>query len=95
MKYEIRFWREVRNQLLHIIIGMADTYTYFADGSSNALIKSQVMLAFGGIYREVQQEKRGKKQPLWVHVMDVLAINLGGWLMWLIIKHEIIKPDEA
>ena len=94
MKYELRFWREVRNQLLHIVIGMALTFTYFADSKSSELIKGQVMLAFGGIYREYQQEKRGKEQPMWLHLLDIIAINIGGWLVWLAIKHEIINPDE-
>ncbi len=90
MDYEIKFWREVKNNLLHIIVGAIVTHTFLAYLSIWWII---IILLLLGAGREYWQYKRNKIQPLYIQIIDTLTLALGGLLWWFIITCFHINID--
>lgn len=88
--YEIRFWREVWNSLLHILIGMALAHVFLSPLPLWAII---VILLVLGIGREYWQYKRNKIQPLYIQIIDSIGFSIGGIIWWLIINQYNIQVD--
>ncbi len=92
MKYEIRLKREIWNNLLHIIVGGALAFVFIP---TSILIVSVSVLGVAAIVREVLQSKvRGKKQPMYIHILDVLGFMFGAAIWVYIREKRKIKPDE-
>jgi len=90
MKYEIRFWREVLNSTLHILVGAILAHTFLAYLPLGFILYILFLL---GIGREYWQYMRGKDQPWWIHLIDASGFVLGGLIWYLIITHFGINID--
>ena len=90
MNYEIRFWREVWNSFLHILVGAVLAHTFLAYLPLWAIL---IILFVLGAGREYWQHRRGKLQPWWIHLNDVLTLMLGGLVWYLIVTHFGINVD--
>lgn len=90
MKYEIRFWREVLNSTLHILVGAIISHTFLAYLSISYIL---IILLLLGIGREYWQYKRGKIQPLWIQCIDAAGFVLGGLIWYLLVSHFGINVD--
>lgn len=90
MNYEIRFWREVLNNTLHIIVGAVLAHTFLAYLPIWAILFILLLLGAG---REYWQHARGKIQPWWIHTIDTLTLMLGGLIWYIIIISYHINID--
>jgi len=90
MIYEIRFWREVLNGALHVIVGAVLAHTFLAYIPIWAILLVLLVLGAG---REYWQFRRGKIQPLYIHVIDTLTLVLGGLVWFLLITYFNINVD--
>jgi len=90
MTYEIRFWREVLNSFLHIVVGAVVAHTFLAYLPLWALLTILLVIGAG---REYWQYRRGKRQPWWIHLNDTLTLALGGLIWYLVITHFGINVD--
>ena len=90
MEYEIRFWREVLNTLLHIFVGMVIAHTFLPYLAVWWIVPILLLLGAG---REYWQHKRGKIQPLYIHIIDAVGFAFGGLLWWVLITHFGINVD--
>ena len=90
MIYEIRFWREVLNGILHVIVGAVLAHTFLAYIPIWAILLVLLVLGAG---REYWQFRRGKIQPLYIHIIDTLTLMLGGLAWFLIITYFNINVD--
>lgn len=90
MKYEIRLGREIINNTMHIIVGAIIAHTFLAYLS---IVYITVILLMIGAGREYWQYRKGKIQPLYIHIIDTLTIALGGIIWFLIITHFHINID--
>jgi len=90
MKYEIRLGREIINQSLHIIVGAVVAHTFLAYLNIWFIV---LILLIAGTIREVWQSLRGKIQPLYIQVIDIATLILGGVLWYAAINIFNINVD--
>jgi len=90
MKYEIKFWREVKNGLLHLVLGAVVTHAFFPYVSLLLII---ILLFALGCFREVWQYIRNKEQPLYIQIIDIVTIALGGVIWYWAIVYFNINVD--
>ncbi len=79
MKYEIRLKREIWNTFLHILIGGVIAYVIVPTYEREVIYGTMIIVA--GL-RELLQYLRKKKQPLSIHIIDVLGFVAGGELWY-------------
>ena len=89
--YEIKIGREIRNGVLHIVVALVLAYTLFPTLFYSA---TAIILLIIGIAREIYQKLRGKKQPLYIHILDSISFAFGGLLYVYLREKFKIKPDE-
>jgi len=89
-EYEFRFWVEVRNTLLHILMGGLVAHTFLPYLSMWWIV---IILFILGGGREIWQQLRGKIQPWWISTVDSISFSLGGYIWWLIITGYNINVD--
>ncbi len=82
MKYPITLKGELLNQFGHIVLGFIVTHSYLSYLSWYVI---GILLLLSGAHREYKQHKRNKRQPWWIHIIDMVTIALGG-LLWYGIK---------
>lgn len=89
-KFEFHWGPEIRNFLLHILVGgiIAHTFIPYLD-----LFWIILILCVLGILREVWQNIRGKIQPWWMSTIDSFSFGLGGYIWWLIVTYYNINVD--
>jgi len=90
MNYEIKPLKEIWNGFLHIVVGIIVAHTFLPYLPLYAIL---LILLTLGIIREYIQFKRNKIQPLYIQIIDVLTIALGGLIWWLVITHFNINVD--
>ena len=88
MIYEIKFWREIRNGILHIGGGIVVTHMFLPYCPLWLIL---IILTTLGVIREwIQKVIQKKWQPLYIQVIDVITIDLGGIIWyWYIVTHNI------
>ena len=90
VKYKIKLGREIINGILHIVVGIVITHTFL---SPLSLWKILLILFLLGMVREFWQYKRNKIQPLYIQIIDVITIVIGGIIWWIIINYYNIQVD--
>jgi len=91
MEYEIRLGREIRNGSLHIGAGAVIAHTLIPYLDWYWIVTILLML---GAAREYWQYRRGKIQPMYIHIIDTLTFGLGG-LSWYYVKKRLnVNVDE-
>jgi len=89
-KFKFKFWVEVRNTLLHILVGGIIAHTFLPYLSIFWILFILVAIGAG---REIWQQKRGKIQPIWMSTVDATSFGLGGCIWWCIITYYNINVD--
>lgn len=82
-KYEIKFYREVINSTLHILGGVLISFIMVPMSSVVTVVVFAT--AFGSL-REYLQFVRGKHQPLYIMIIDILGWSIGA-VLWIFIKN--------
>jgi len=72
--YEIKLWHEVVNDVLHVVLGGVIIYAWIPHVG---LISGTMLLIFLGFLREYIQWWRGKQQPKYITIIDVLTVGAG------------------
>jgi len=88
--YKITFWNEVKNNLLHILVGIVITHFILAYLPLWSII---LILGVIGGGREYWQHRRGKIQPLYIHIIDTCTCILGGVVWYWFITTFNISID--
>lgn len=83
MKYPITLKGELLNQFGHLSLGYAIAFAFSPIESGLTKWIVIIVLKIGGNWREIEQEKRGKEQPLWIHFLDSDLLLLGA-ILWYI-----------
>ena len=82
-KFKFKFWVEVRNTLLHILVGGVVAHTFIPYLSLWLIL---LILFALGVGREIWQNLRGKIQPIWISTVDALSFGLGGYIWWCLLS---------
>ena len=90
-EYPIKTGREIVNSILHIIIGGVIAYVILP---TSTFIISMSVAGGVAIIREVLQRLRGKKQPMYIHIIDVAGFIFGAAIWVYVRDKKKIKPDE-
>ena len=89
-KFQFKFWVEVRNTLLHILVGGVVAHTFLPYLSLWLILLILFALGAG---REVWQNLRGKIQPIWMSMIDAISFSVGGYVWWYIVTYYNINID--
>ena len=89
-KFKFKFWVEVRNTLLHILVGGTIAHTFIPYLSLWLILLILYILGTG---REIWQNLRGKIQPFWMSTIDADSFCVGGYIWWYIIMYYNINVD--
>ena len=84
MNYEIKLGREIINNILHIIVGAIIAHTFLAYLPIYYILGILLIIGAG---REYWQYRKGKIQPLYIHIIDTVTLTLGGLLWFLVITY--------
>jgi len=89
-KFKFKFWVEVRNTFLHILVGGVVAHTFIPYLPLWLIL---LILFALGVGREIWQNLRGKIQPIWISTVDALSFGLGGYIWWYIVTLYNINVD--